>query len=201
MSSPRKTEDNVSKVISSAAIVLAYILLAYSLGSLISSDNIIEFDFKIFLFFIVALAIIILTHMSLLLVTNKEVRRRFKFPQVLAFHVCNKKKNHSLVILGRTIPMCARHFGFYISFFIISIILLLIPKLFGVAFDGFSETEDLAIYLIMLFWVFVEGVLGKNNKINVSNWVRFLGGIITPVGWLFLALFFMHFVGINPLRL
>lgn len=93
-------------------------------------------------------------------------------------------------------PICARHFGLYGTLAVLGLSVLITPTSWVVFAKYFSWNIHLAIFLILLIAVVVEGGLGKAGNINQTNLLRWIGGILSAWGWPFFAMFFISLFGI-----
>jgi uncharacterized membrane protein len=106
-------------------------------------------------------------------------------------HLCNCKRERRYRWRGKYLPLCARHLGFYGSLFVSVISYLLLPASWRSFALWLPPNVSLAVSIILITLVAVEGGLGKRGHLHQTKNVRFIGGIETglAIDFFFIALY------------
>jgi uncharacterized membrane protein len=125
-----------------------------------------------------------------------EVGEKFVLSNSFGLHSCNADPDHCFKINNVPLPICARHLGMYGSLFCFAIFTLLAYELIFSLGASLNWNVHLAIFLILLATVVIEGGLGKAGIIKQRNVLRCFNGSMTIFGWLFFAFFFSRLFGL-----
>lgn len=102
-------------------------------------------------------------------------------------HLCNCDKRRCYKIGKRHLPICARHLGYYGTLVVLAISFLAVPDKWTAFTRYLPPNLFLVIGIVCVLENVVEGGLGKAGIIHQTKNVRFVGGILAALAWIFVA--------------